>query len=137
MKSRRFLSVALITWGFLAASGPAPGETDASRLIFERFNAEQQRELDREQRRYLEGIDRRLPLLEERQIKRRLEEQKVRQRQLQDRQIREQSVLQQRLRSRPEQETVRRQAEQLQRFQLEQQRQQNQFRIEQNTWGYR
>jgi hypothetical protein len=109
-------------------------DTRTGRTALERYHAEQMRELKREQHQFFEGVEKELPRLEERHLKRRLERQITRQRQLQDRQIREQAALQQRLRVLPDEKASRLEAQQLKRFRLEQERQQFRFRVEQGSW---
>lgn len=119
---------------FAAISLCPLADTRIGRTALERYHAEQARELKREQRQFFEGVEKALPRLEERQLKRRLEQQITRQRQLQDQQIREQAALQQRLRVLPDEKVRRLEAQQLKRFRLEQERQLFRFRVEQRSW---
>lgn len=119
----------------LAAISLGPlAESQTSRTALERYHAEQAHELKREQRQLFESVEKELPRLEERQLKRRLEGQTARQRQLHQRQIREHAAFQQRLRVLPDDKARRLEAQQLKRFRLEQERQQFQFRMEQRSW---
>lgn len=117
-----------------ALSFGSSADPSAGRTALERYHAEQSRELKREQRQFFQGVEKELPRLQERELKRHLEQQVIRQRQLQERQRREQAALQQRLRVLPDHKARRLGTQQLKRFRLEQERQQFQFRMEQRGW---
>lgn len=109
-------------------------DTRTGRTALERYHAEQVRDLKGEQRQLFESIEKGLPRLEERELKRSLKQQIIRQRQLHNQQIREQAALQQRLRVLPDEKARRLETQQLKRFRLEQEHQQFRFRMEQRSW---
>lgn len=109
-------------------------EVPSGRTALERYHAQGTRELQLEQRRFLESIDKELPRLQKREIRRHLQQQIISQQQLHARQMREQSALEQRLRVLPEERGRRLSTQQLERFRLEQERQQFEFQMEQRRW---
>jgi hypothetical protein len=119
----------------LAAISLSPmADTRTGRTALDRYHAEQAYELKRRQNRFFEGVKKELPRPEERELKRRLQQQVTRQRQLHNRQVREQAALQQRLRVLPDETARRLDTQQLKRFRLEQNRQQFQFQMERRGW---
>ncbi len=127
---------ASIVFGYLlaAASLSLLAEAPSGRTALEKYHAQGVRELQLEQRRFLESVDKELPRLQEREIRRRLQQQIISQQQLHARQMREQSAFEQRLRVLPEEKGHRLSTQQIERFRLEQERQQFQFQMEQRRW---